>query len=182
MKLLIRHGADPNKNNPLCFAAFFGKVAAAQLLLEYNVDINQFSEKWMSSLIAAVDGNRPDVVKLLVENGADLTVQHENLTAQARARKLGRTNIVEMITNEMEKRKLRDVEKAKNKQNRISKRTGGESYSTKSKRHLTNAVVGGDAYLSQIAPWQPFLVIVLLVAYYFRLVISKFARSQLKKY
>ena len=69
VRLLLDAGADPNAMQPLFYAAQNGYLGPARLLLAAGADINHPAE---SPLGRAVYRNRPGMVKLLLESGAQL--------------------------------------------------------------------------------------------------------------
>ena len=69
VQFLLQSGADPNKRQPLYYAAQNGYLGPARLLLDAGADINHPEE---SPLGRAVYRNRPEMVKLLIEQGAKL--------------------------------------------------------------------------------------------------------------
>ncbi|KAK8009845.1 hypothetical protein PG990_008810 [Apiospora arundinis] len=78
MKYLLQGGADPTAadlsgNTPLHDAARFGKKAPIQILLRYNVDVNVQNNQSgrLSPLMVAALAGRTDVMRLLIEHGAD---------------------------------------------------------------------------------------------------------------
>ncbi len=81
VKLLIENGADPNcldcwKNTPLHYAAASRHLVIAQMLIDsqnFNPEnINAQNEDGETPLHVAIRKNRLDMVKLLIEKGADL--------------------------------------------------------------------------------------------------------------
>jgi hypothetical protein len=75
---LLRCGADPNVlggqngESALRIAARMNRVNICRLLLAHKADPNAVSEKFLSPLITSVMEGNLDIVKLLVENGADM--------------------------------------------------------------------------------------------------------------
>jgi ankyrin repeat protein len=75
---LIRHGADLEKNckpegdgcTPLMFAAGAGDAKMVRLMLRYGARINARSYRGKTSLCYALERDRPEVVKVLLEAGA----------------------------------------------------------------------------------------------------------------
>ena len=93
MKLLLERGADPTIPNedgstPLIAATGIGDlgsgdelpgtedeaVAATQLVLELGADVNAVDENGETAMHGAAYQNRPEVVRLLAEHGADVGV------------------------------------------------------------------------------------------------------------
>ncbi|MDI9864822.1 ankyrin repeat domain-containing protein [Flectobacillus sp. DC10W] len=77
--------ADEEGNTPFIFAAASNRdLATLDLLLSKVSNINQTNNKGESALSLAVKGNSPEVVKYLIEKGADVKVTNkdgENLLA-----------------------------------------------------------------------------------------------------
>ena len=77
--------ADEEGNTPFIFAAASNRdLATLDLLLSKVSNINQTNNKGESALSLAVKGNSPEVVKFLIEKGADVKVTNkdsENLLA-----------------------------------------------------------------------------------------------------
>lgn len=87
VKLLLQHGADPNKTildgrSPPYLASFAKEngTRIAELLLKHKADVNQALADWGNEtpLMAAIAQARdPQLVRLLVENGASLTSKND---------------------------------------------------------------------------------------------------------
>ena len=78
--LLARPGVDVNALNPqgesaLMMAALKGDLAGAQLLLEHGAKVNQTG--W-SPLLYAATGPEPDLVRLLLDRGAEIDAGSPN--------------------------------------------------------------------------------------------------------
>jgi ankyrin repeat protein len=77
------HAWSPDGFQPLHLAAFFGQPTAVQALLNLKADVNAAAHNPMSvrPIHSAVAGRNHDVVRLLIEYGADLNVkQHGGWT------------------------------------------------------------------------------------------------------
>ena len=76
--LLLGHGANVNEQNkhsegPLHAACLVGNIPAARVLLDYKADINDDEDVFgRTALHAAVEARKFELVKLLVERGADV--------------------------------------------------------------------------------------------------------------
>ncbi len=121
--MLLAHGADVHAraNNgctPLHFTAYHGHTRVAQLLLERGADVNGHSdaprlycsdgglEAWDETddgctetpLYSAVAIGYTELVKLLLDNGADCNIQNEDgMSARDKAMATGHTDIVELL-------------------------------------------------------------------------------------
>lgn len=77
-KYLLDHGANPNIitkfSFPLKIAAGRGFVDIVNLLLHYDADINQISEFGISALHNACSNNNIDIVKILINSGANVNI------------------------------------------------------------------------------------------------------------
>jgi ankyrin repeat protein/uncharacterized protein len=72
VKALLTAGANPKVGSPLRSAAFFGHVAVATILLRYGADPNQTHHPLDTPpLLSAIQNGRRDMIKLLLENGAN---------------------------------------------------------------------------------------------------------------
>ena len=85
-------------------AAFFGKLAAADLLLARGASVNSTANpKGMTPLHLAAIGGHPDVVSRLLDKGADLNIKDKRgRTALKYATKLGRDAMRPLLTNHLE--------------------------------------------------------------------------------
>lgn len=104
VKLFLDHGATVNEQNnksegPLYLACLVGNFSGARLLLDYHADIDDDDEVFgKTALHAAVEANSRELVKLLVERGADVSGQDKmgrNCFAQAAA--TGKVDIIEYL-------------------------------------------------------------------------------------
>ena len=83
VKLFLDHGSNVNEQNkesqgPLYVACLVGNIAGAQLLLEYEADIDDDEDVFgRTALHAAVEASNKDLVKLIVEKGADVYRQNK---------------------------------------------------------------------------------------------------------
>lgn len=78
IRLLLNEGADPNSTNitgdtPLILAVG-GNIDVLRLLLEYSANINAQNYVGFTALMYAVMSDNPNVVALLLENGADRAI------------------------------------------------------------------------------------------------------------
>ncbi|RLN30226.1 hypothetical protein C2845_PM05G02570 [Panicum miliaceum] len=76
VKILLEHGADPNKVvnhvfSPLMMACCGHSLKCMKLLVQVGADVNFISPSGPSILMEAVDDGLTDIVKLLLEAGAD---------------------------------------------------------------------------------------------------------------
>ncbi len=87
VKLLLEYGANvntPSKPNykptitPLMLSLKKYSYNIAKLIMSYNPDINFIDETGRTALYMACNKNSPDTVKLLLERGADVTVNAKN--------------------------------------------------------------------------------------------------------
>lgn len=81
-KLLIQYGSDVNLTsssqedlNALMYAAYHNHVGVANVLLEYNCDINTTDYQGWSALHWSVDRDHFDFVKLLIERGCKINLK-----------------------------------------------------------------------------------------------------------
>lgn len=86
-KFLVEHGAnDESKNMSLIPAAHFGHLPVVQLLLEYNANQNYSNKKGTTPLMRAAQEGRDQVVKFLIEKGADACAANVSLRIPWRCR------------------------------------------------------------------------------------------------
>jgi len=103
IRLLLESGADPEghltagESGPLMEIAFGGDIQKATLLLDHGADIN-IRTNGNTPLVWAISKGHTDLVKLLIERGADVNSPDENrrypLTT---ARKNGLAEIVNIL-------------------------------------------------------------------------------------
>ena len=110
VELLLRHGAKPNvfdrfNNSPLQLAILRDDTAAVSLLVEHGADVKYIKptvEGWphdgWTTLHYAVKTGNPDIVRILVEHGADrATKDAGGKTPRDRAIKWGRISILPLL-------------------------------------------------------------------------------------
>ncbi|PIG88196.1 ankyrin repeat-containing protein [Aspergillus arachidicola] len=83
VSLLIEYGANLERRDndgmtPLAYAAYFRRPEAAEVLLNHGAKVNALSQG-LTALSWAIDEGKVPMVKLLLENGADLTITNEPL-------------------------------------------------------------------------------------------------------
>lgn len=112
-KLLIEHDADVNKTGwtPLHYAASGtsqNQVEMVRLLLDNAAYIDAASPNGSTPLMMAAMYGRSDVLKVLIEEGADASLRNEKgLTAIDFAQQVGRTANVEAIATALRARQPR---------------------------------------------------------------------------
>ena len=75
-KLLLDFKADPNTpNKPLMTAAAYGYAAAALALLEGGAKPDDHLDDYRTALHCAANSNKPDVMKALLDKGADINAR-----------------------------------------------------------------------------------------------------------
>lgn len=108
-KLLVIAGADPNARQTngmtaLMSAAYNGQLDTARLLIERGADVNA-SAKGFTALRLAVEKNNPEMVKLLLANGAKPDLRPEvSPSALDKARDGGNRQIIEMLESKVAKK------------------------------------------------------------------------------
>ena len=104
-KILFANGADANairssdNGSALMLGAAQGHANAVACLLKYGADVNLVSNDGVSALIPASELGHIDVVKLLLDNGANLKVQRrsDGVTALIIAAYKGHADIVKLL-------------------------------------------------------------------------------------
>ncbi len=95
IKLLLEEGADPNEplplgRRPLMLAARSGVVEAVEVLLNAGANPNAVEdERGTTALMQAADQGHPDVIKMLVRHGAEVSVRSAPVTRDGRTAALG---------------------------------------------------------------------------------------------
>lgn len=98
LRLLLAHGADPKGTNALLRAMDFHDVAAVQMLLDAGAKVDDFNDAEVGGEVAwtvpalhqaARRMSPPEMVDLLLGNGADGTRVYEEVTPYAYARIFG---------------------------------------------------------------------------------------------
>jgi len=113
VKRLIERKAEVNKPGwtPLHYAATNAEpvsVEITRLLLEHHAYINAHSPNRTTPLMMAAHYGNPDVVRLLLEEGADAAMKNEKgLSAMDFARNAKRPAVVEMIASHQRKQRPR---------------------------------------------------------------------------
>lgn len=79
LKLLLDMGADPNYgfDTPLHFAANVNDVQSALILIEKGAELDKVSSLKMTPLLVAAKWSSPDVLQLLIDQGANWKVKDE---------------------------------------------------------------------------------------------------------
>ncbi len=84
VKLLLENGANPkvgkkDLDGPLHYAAMYGQVEAAKLLVLHGANVNAKGSYGRTALIyAASDGNSPELVKFLLDHGASVNAKNQS--------------------------------------------------------------------------------------------------------
>ena len=104
---LIKRDADVNKTGwaPLHYAATHGHLAVMSLLLENHAYIDAESPNGSTPLMMGAQYGSAAAVKLLLDAGADPLLKNQQaLTAIDFARRVSRTDAIELITAAVRKR------------------------------------------------------------------------------
>jgi uncharacterized protein len=107
-KTLITKGADVNKTGwaPLHYAATKGHISIMKLLLENHAYIDAESPNKSTPLMMAAMYGTTDAVKLLVDEGADISLKNEKgLTAFDFAKRAERTDAAAFLSKLMDVRR-----------------------------------------------------------------------------
>jgi ankyrin repeat protein len=105
VRALLAVGGDPNRRNDLgrtalMFASSYGFIGVAQALLDGGADTNVVptdQTRW-TALMAAACAGRADVIRLLLERGADAALRDSNgQTPLACARSNRHSEVVKIL-------------------------------------------------------------------------------------
>ena len=122
-RLLIDNHANTNKpgiggNTALIEATRFGYQSIISLLLDNDANIDATGQNGETALMGAVRGGKKDIAALLIDRGADITLKNPfNMTISNMA--VGRADIVKMIEDITESRRLLAAQKVAEKAERI---------------------------------------------------------------
>lgn len=104
VELLVAHGANVNLRSKrgetaLADAAARGDVAAVTLLLDKGADVNAADYRGYTPLLQAVqyDRDSPEIVKMLLDRGANVAAAAEGQTAATTAARRGETPLTVML-------------------------------------------------------------------------------------
>ncbi|GAB1205935.1 hypothetical protein APSETT445_004614 [Aspergillus pseudonomiae] len=99
VKVLLRHGVDPNKSSPLALAAEMGRVEAARALLEGGANVEgRNTHNDMDALFNAVYRDEALIVGLLIEYGASLERRDDDdMTPLAFAAQVRSVKVAELL-------------------------------------------------------------------------------------
>ncbi|CAM0949106.1 unnamed protein product [Alopecurus aequalis] len=103
VKVLLEHGADPNKMvnqflSPLLMAIIGKSLKCVKLLIEAGADLNARGNSGPTPLTQAVDDGFTDFVKLLLEAGADPNIPSEHGASPVEIAAVhGRRDLVEVL-------------------------------------------------------------------------------------
>ena len=102
--LLLARGADARVRTKtgetaLMEAAIRGDVAGAKLLLDKGAEVNATDHRGYTALLLAAqyDGDSPELVRLLLAHGADVSAAAEGETALSLASKRGETEVTKLL-------------------------------------------------------------------------------------
>ncbi|MEP2530033.1 ankyrin repeat domain-containing protein [Shimia sp.] len=120
LRMLLDHGADPKGTNALLRAMDFHDTAAVQLLLDHGAQIDEFDgthvggeAPWVVPALhqAARRMCGPDMISLLLNNGADPNRRFEGTTPYAYARVFGNATLANLLKDRGANTDLTNAEK-----------------------------------------------------------------------
>jgi ankyrin repeat protein len=102
LALLLRHGADPNAEGhegvPLLhFACGLGRVESAEMLVAAGAKVNALDREGRTSLTHAVSARRMKLLRFLLERGAEVENENQNVSPLHQAAIEGTPAIVELL-------------------------------------------------------------------------------------
>jgi len=102
VKLLLKHNADVNaksgEGTVLMGACFKGNVELATLLIKHHADVNSANDLGTTPLMYAILGQKIELIKLLLDNGAVKDVKERSgKTALDYAIQSGNKEIIELV-------------------------------------------------------------------------------------
>lgn len=106
---------DEFGNTALCCAVERGHTFIVRLLIEAGADLDiKYKNRDATALILALENRKPEIALLLINHGADVHVKEKfRKTAESLATDLGYKDIVQLIKNIDETRRLAAEEEAK---------------------------------------------------------------------
>lgn len=120
LKMLLEHGADPKGTNALLRAMDFHDTTAVQMLLDHGASVDEFDgthtggeAPWVVPAIhqAARRMAKPDMVRLILDNAADLNRRYEGCTPYAYARVFGNLELAKLLEERGADTSMSDIEK-----------------------------------------------------------------------
>lgn len=64
--------ADANQLTPLHWSCFYGQLQSVQLLIQFGAEVNRLAPDMVSPLLMAAAGGHHEVVRCLLQHGADV--------------------------------------------------------------------------------------------------------------
>ncbi len=119
LRMLLAHGADPKGTNAMLRAMDFHDTEAVQMLIDHGAQVDEFDgthvggeAPWVIPALhqAARRMAEPEMIKLLLENGADPNRRFEGTTPYAYARVFGNRDLARLLETHGANLDLSDVE------------------------------------------------------------------------
>ena len=119
LRMLLEHGADAKGTNALLRAMDFHDTTAVQMLIDHGAKVDEFDgthvggeAPWVVPALhqAARRMAKPDMVKLILDNGADVNRQFEGCSAYAYARVFGNLELAKILEDRGADTTLTDIE------------------------------------------------------------------------
>ncbi|WP_299703623.1 ankyrin repeat domain-containing protein [uncultured Tateyamaria sp.] len=120
LRMLLEHGADPKGTNALLRAMDFHDTTAVQMLLDHGAKVDEFNgahvggeAPWVVPALhqAARRMADPDMIDLIVRNGADLNRRFEGATPYAYARVFGNERLAHLLADRGADTRLSAIER-----------------------------------------------------------------------
>ncbi|GGX55072.1 hypothetical protein GCM10007385_24390 [Tateyamaria omphalii] len=121
LRMLLKHGADPKGTNALLRAMDFQDTTAVQMLIDHGAQVDEFNNAyvggeapWVVPALhqAARRMANPDMIELILQNGADVNRRFQGATPYAYARVFGNKTLARMLADRGADTTLSEIEQS----------------------------------------------------------------------